>query len=148
MFPDCQSTESMNANADFFVSVAVQSKLSVILSTPMCSNVMISSLYRNTRCKDFRSSNAVIIINSNNKLQCDLIQPDNLWMMMTFTLAILCLSSKKWEIWCNRFQHTCSAAEPLSSRSKQLHDQRQGEQSMSKVIGLSCLATLLENYYS
>lgn len=39
MFPNCHSTESMNANADFFVSVAVQSKLSVILSTPMCSNV-------------------------------------------------------------------------------------------------------------
>lgn len=70
--------------------------------------------------------------------------------MMTFTVSALslCLLSKKWEIYYNRFEHTCLAAEPLSSLSKQLHDQRQGAQSMSKVIGLTRDSALLENYYS
>lgn len=40
--------------------------------------------------------------------------------------------------------NTCLAAEPLSSLSKQLHDQRQGAQSMSKVIGLTWHATSIK----
>lgn len=64
-----------------------------------------------------------------------------------FPLPPLC---RVWteEFYCNRCEGACSAAQLLSSLSKQLRDQRQPEQSMSTVIGLTCHGSQLENHYS
>lgn len=66
---------------------------------------------------------------------------------MAFAPSVLSVSCLNREVYHNRFDHTYLGAEPLSSLSKQLHDQGERAQSMSKVIGLTYHETLLENYY-
>lgn len=75
------------------------------------------------------------------------VSGDDAGAMAVFTLPPLC---RVWteEFYCNRCKGAYLAAQLLSSLSKQLRDQRQPEQSMSTVIGLTCHGSQLENHYS